>query len=126
VAGGGGGFGGGRVAVELGSEGHVQASLWGQQVVGLEVVALPTAVDALWLVGQGEVDTAVVDHVTARHYLRDAPQQGLRLQPNPITVEPYAVVVRARDKRLLNEVNGALRQLQQSGALDRLVGRWLD
>lgn len=112
------------VAVELGSEGHVQATQWARQVRDLTITPLPTADDALWLVLQGEADTAVVDQVSARLYAQNAPQ--LRLSTEPITVEPYAIVTRSEDETLLNQLNNALLRLQENGQLAHLTQRWLD
>ncbi len=112
------------LAVELGSEGHVQGTQWARQVPNLTIRSLPTAVDALWLVAQGEVDTAVVDHTTARLYRQNAPH--LHLSPNPLTAEPYALVVRIDDQTLLEQLNLALAQLDTSGQLNQIQHRWLD
>ena len=112
------------VAVEIGSEGHVQATQWARQVRDLTIRPLPTAEDALWVVLQEEVDTAVVDHVTARLYRQNAPQ--LQLSPDPLTAEPYAIVVRADDKTLLDQLNQALAKLLITNQLTSIHQRWLD
>lgn len=112
------------VAVEIGSEGHVQATQWARQVRDLTIRPLPTAEDALWLVLQEEVDTAVVDHVTARLYRQNAPQ--LQLSPDPLTAEPYAIVLRQTDQTLLDQINQALAHLQTTNQLTHIHQRWLD
>lgn len=112
------------VAVEIGSEGHVQATQWARQVRDLTIRPLPTAEDALWLVLQEEVDTAVVDHVTARLYRQNAPQ--LQLSSDPLTAEPYAIVVRVNDETLLDQINQALTTLLITNRLTRIHQRWLD
>ncbi|MCB0035513.1 MAG: amino acid ABC transporter substrate-binding protein [Anaerolineales bacterium] len=112
------------VAVELGSEGHVQAIQWERRVPNLTIQPLNTPDDALWVVLQKEADAAVVDQVSGRLYIRNAPE--LQLLEKPITVEPYAAVVRLDDQTLLEKLDDTLAEMEDSGQLDTIIGRWLD
>lgn len=112
------------VAVEVGSEGHVQATLLARQYPNLTIRTLPTPDDALWVVLQGEAAGAIVDQVSGRLYLQQHP--GLVIASEPITVEPYAVVVRQSDQNLLTQLNLALEKLEKTGRLAEITGRWLD
>lgn len=112
------------VAVELGSEGHVQAIQWQRRVPNLQIKPLNTPDDALWVVLQKEAAAAVVDQVSGRLYIRQAPE--LKLLETPVSVEPYAAVVRIDDQALLKKINEALQQLKESGQLDQIIHTWLD
>jgi ABC-type amino acid transport substrate-binding protein len=112
------------VVVELGSEGHVQVIRWERQVAGLMLLPLPSADEALQAVADGRADAAVVDQVSGRLAIRANP--ALRLLAEPVTVEPYALVVRQTDKALLAELNRALAELEQAGVVGEISGRWLD
>ncbi len=113
-----------KAAVELGSEGHLQALAWQKKVTDLEIATLPTADDAMWLVRQEEVDAALADHTSARLYRRQFPD--LALAAEPVTVEPYALVTRVRDRNLMKALGDALARMQEDGQLQELLSRWLD
>lgn len=113
------------IAVELGTEGHVQAIRWERELPGLVILPVATAGEALTAVATGTAQAALVDHVSGRLYLNqnDAP---LQLLPTPVTVEPYALVVRQADVTLYNALDNALHELEESGALEGIISRWLD
>jgi ABC-type amino acid transport substrate-binding protein len=72
-----------------------------------------------------EADAALIDAVSGRLFLREQPQHQLTYLPEPITVEPYALVVRREDERLLDELNHSLDRLRQSGQLEQIIEKWL-
>lgn len=111
------------LAVETGALGHVEAIAWGKRLANLAVLPYPTADEALTAVAAGAADAALIDAVSGRLYLKTTP--GLKRTSQPVTVEPFAVVVRIDDQRLLAAVNGALNRLQQAGTLEQMIGQWL-
>lgn len=113
------------LAVELGSQGHMEANRWQRRLADLAVQPYDTPSDALQAVAQHQVDAALVDHTSARLYQQAHPQTGLQRLPDPITVKPYALVVRKADSRLLRHLNNALDQLQKSGQLNAIFTKWL-
>ena len=115
---------GGLLAVELGSEGHLQALQWQKKLADLRLITLPTADDAMWLVLQGEAGAALVDQVSGRLYKQRFP--ALDLVAEPVTLEPYAAVLRKEDRALSAAVDSALIKLQEDGRLDTITMRWLD
>ena len=117
-------FEGEVLAVEIGSEGHVQGIKAQRQTRDLELLTLPTPDDALWVVLQGEVAGALVDQITGRLYIQQFPD--LLLIPEPVTVEPFAIVTRIEDQQLLEALNQSLEEITTSGELDRIISRWLD
>jgi polar amino acid transport system substrate-binding protein len=117
-------LGGRTLAVELGALGHVEAIAWAEEVPDMTVIPYPTAAEGMGAVASGEADAALVDAISGRLFLQTAPQ--LQRVHESVTAEPFALVVRIADQRLLDELNGSLNQLQQSGEMDRIIGRWLD
>lgn len=111
------------VAVELGSPGHMAANQWQRRVPDLTVNRYNTPDEALDAVAAGRADAAVVDGISARLYL--ATNDGVQVAGDPVTVEPYAMVVRIEDKALLEKLNESLDRLQEGGRLDEMIGRWL-
>lgn len=112
------------LAVELGSEGHVQALAWQRRLADLTISPRNTPQEALIAVGENQATAALVDHVSGRFYRQTNP--ALTLLPSPVTVEPYALVVRADDQTLLRQLNDTLAQLEADGTLNQLAQTWLD
>ncbi len=115
------------LAVELGALGHVEALALQQARPSLHVQTYGGVNEALDAVVAGEADAALVDGVGGRLYLKDLPATARPLVrlPQPLTTEPYAVVVRIEDRTLLSEINGALQRLSAAGELDGILNHWL-
>jgi ABC-type amino acid transport substrate-binding protein len=114
-----------RLAVELGAQGHVEATQWAKRLPGLAVLPLTGADEAINAVIEGEADAALVDGVSGRLYLKERPDSGLAYAEEPVTVEPYAMVVRIEDEVLLENLDAALLSLKTSGEFDELIAGWL-
>jgi polar amino acid transport system substrate-binding protein len=111
------------VSVELGSQGHVLATEWERKLPDLTIIPFNTPDDALTAVLDQTANAALIDQISGRLFLKDNP--GLTHIEDPITVEPYAIVVRADDAQLLKQINNSLEQLQTSGKLDSIITEWL-
>jgi len=111
------------VALEYATEGEVEARRWARRLANLTVRPLTTAEEALAAVLEGTADAALVDRISARLYLRENPT--LTLVPRPVTTEPYALVVRAKDQMLLQAINEALEGMAAEGVLDAFLSHWL-
>jgi ABC-type amino acid transport substrate-binding protein len=116
------------LGVELGALGHVAALELLRHKPGLEILPYPSGHDALDALTGGMVDAALVDHVTARLYLREMEpgnSSGLKRLPDPVMSEPYAIAVRIEDRTLLEKISNGLTALKIRGELDRLYNVWL-
>jgi polar amino acid transport system substrate-binding protein len=115
-------LGGKRVAVELGSGGDIEGRKLAKRLkLTLATYDDPQAVlDAL---RNGQADAAIVDAVTA--YSAAKSPSAVRVIGEPITDEPYVIVVRLKSFKLLERINGAILQMRQDGTLERLRAKWL-
>lgn len=116
-----------RVAVELGALGHVEALELARVLPELTVQAYPSAAEALQALNDGLADAALVDSIGARLFLkaRTSQDRPLRMLSEPVSSEPFAVVVRIEDETLLQQINVELEHLAESGQLAALVARWI-
>lgn len=112
-----------RLAVELGSEGHVVATTWQRRTVGLEIGPSNTPEEVLAAVSEGRAEAAMLDAVGALTLLSNYP--SLQIRGEPVTDEPYAIVVRADDELLLEKLNESLQRIRLSGRLDDVITSWL-
>ncbi len=117
-----------RLAVELGALGHVEAIQWAKRLDNLEILPFGSAAEALDAVASGLADAGLVDNISGRLYLKEQAQDQPQLKhiSKPVTVEPYALVVRIEDEMLLVKLNEALDTLITNGQLDQIIARWLD
>lgn len=116
----------GRIlAVELGTPGHVTASEWARRMSNLTVQPYNTPDEALTAVATATADAALVDMVSGRLYLKNHPASRLQRGETAVTDEPYALVVLAKEQRLLTALNASLSRLETSGQLDTIINNWL-
>lgn len=111
------------LSVELGALGHLEALEQQRQFDNLTVQTHNSAADALTAVMTGEADIALVDHVSARVFLKEvaAGDSDLVMFPDPTNSEPYAVAIRIEDRILLTELNEALDRMRTSGRLNDII-----
>jgi len=110
------------IAVELGAEGHVQATQLARRLPNLEIITFDTAGEALAGVANGESAAAIVDNIAALIH----PDPNLHIISLPVTVEPFALVVRIDDEQLLRELNQALSRLEENGRLESIRQAWFN
>ena len=116
-----------RLAVELGAQGHVEATLWSKRLADLSIQPYGGASEAVTAVLDGQADAALVDNISGRLFLKDraSAKPMLRRLPQPVTVEPYAFVVRIEDEMLLEKVDAAILSLTTTGELETIINHWL-
>lgn len=118
---------GSLLAVELGALGHVEAIEWAKRLSDLTILTFESAGAALEAVQAGQADAALVDAVSGRSFIagQTSDSGALRRLSEPVTVEPFALVVRSDDQELLRNLNAGLEVLKESGRLDEIVHRWV-
>jgi polar amino acid transport system substrate-binding protein len=114
-----------RLAVELGAQGHVEATQWAKRLSDLSIRPFPSAAEALAAVAAGDADAALVDSISGRLYLAEQAQPALKRLSEPVTVEPFALVTRIEDETLLDRLNDSLEAMMADGRLEQIIGRWL-
>jgi polar amino acid transport system substrate-binding protein len=112
-----------NLAVELGAQGHVEATIWKRQVRDLAIETYSGVDEALDALSRGDADAALVDHIGALLYLGQ--NRNLVFAPNLVTEEPFAFVVLADQKELLDALNGSLTKLSNDNELQIILDRWL-
>lgn len=111
-----------RVAVELASEGEVEAKKLAAKTVGMQLQQCSTPEDELVALRRGAVDALVTDHVTALEMIED--QADLRLLAPPFAPDPLVVAGHVDDRTLMSEVNRIIKALRDDGTLGWLAQQW--
>ncbi len=107
------------LAVELGARGHVEATVWARRLPDLTILPFDTPDGALTAVSDGTADAAVIDAISGRLFLKTNPH--LKIAGEPVTVEPYALVVRTEDAVLLENLNASLEEMMGDGRFDQII-----
>lgn len=110
------------LAVELGAQGHVEATIWQKNMSNLTILPQETGDAALTAVLEGQADAALVDAITARLFL--GMHEGLTSVEDPVTVDPFTIVVNEEDKQLLDILNQTLEKIEASGKLNQILQKW--
>lgn len=111
-----------RVAVEWGSSGDVQLRRLEGRGVKAQVVRFETPEAALAALKQTQVDVALVDAVSAYHFVN--PNGDFKVIQPPLTDEPYVMAFRADSPALWDTLNRTLAKLSADGYLHQLLTRW--
>jgi ABC-type amino acid transport substrate-binding protein len=112
------------VAVELGTQGDLEARKWARRLPDLTVVHHETASQALVAVEAGGADAALVDHVSA--LATEGMGERLVIVGQPVVQEPYAVAVHGGSRYLLRAINDALAEMETDGTMEALIAKWLE
>ncbi len=111
------------MAVALGTRGDQEARQWARRLSGFTIVAYTTPSEALVGVEEREADVALVDHVSALEAIGSG--RDLSVIDETIVEEPYAVVTKRENWRLLQEIDQALVAMERDGTLNTLVDEWV-
>ncbi len=79
--------------------------------------------EAVQALSQGKIDAVVIDGEPAKVFVEQS--EGLKLLEEAFTDEEYAIAVKKGNTELLDKINGALKNLQESGKLDEIVGTYI-
>jgi len=112
------------LSVELGTQGHVEATTWQRKLNNLTVLPFNTPEEAITAVSDTTADAVLIDAISGHLFLSSNP--ALKRLSDPVTVEPFAIVVRIDDTQLLENLNNSLEKLQSSGELETIMTQWLD
>lgn len=111
------------VYVEFGAEGDVQVRRLQKKWTEIEIVPFDTAQAALEALLADPAGAAVVDHISARLFMREHP--GLQVVGEPLYDESYVMAMDIEAHSLHKAVEQVLSELRKSGELDTLLDRWL-
>jgi polar amino acid transport system substrate-binding protein len=111
-----------RVAVELASEGEVEARRLATKIAGMQVQAFATLDDATSALAAGIVDAVAADNVTALELVGE--RAALRLLQPPFAPDPLVIAGHAHDRTLMNEISRLLRGIQEDDTLAQLTDKW--
>jgi len=111
---------GGRVGLELGSRGDLEARRLEQRMV-LERKAYLSPQEVLEALRDEKIDAGIVDAVSAYQFMQE---EGRLRIVQQVTEEPYVMAVPMKAPILLEKVNGAIIKWRETGFLEELREKW--
>ncbi len=79
--------------------------------------------EAVQALTQDKIDAVIIDREPAKEFIAEA--EGLVILDESFTEEDYAMIVAKDNDELLEKINGALKNLKDSGKLDEIVAKYI-
>lgn len=114
-----------KIGVQQDTTGDIYASdtpeNWGFN--GDNVVRYKTGADAVQALLTDKVTCVIIDNEPAKEFVKA--NEGLKIMDATYADEDYAICVAKGNDELLDKINGALKELKESGKLDEIVEKYI-
>jgi polar amino acid transport system substrate-binding protein len=107
------------IGVQLGTTGDLYAA----DIEGASLERFNKGSEAVIALTQDKVDAVVIDNEPAQKFV--ASNEGIVILDEPLTVEEYAIAVNQDNTELLDQINGALAELKESGELQEIIDKYI-
>ena len=114
------GLAGKKIGVQLGTTGDIYTS---DEFGDENVERYNKGVDAVQALKQGKIDAVVIDNEPAKVFVEQ--NEGLVLLETAYAEEEYALAVKKGNTELLDQINTALADLEESGELQKIVDKYI-
>ena len=111
-----------KVGVQLGTTGDTYCT---DELKDVEVNRMNKAVDAVTDLINGKIDAVVVDDFPAQKLVEKNSDKVVKLD-EALTVEQYCIAVPKGDEEMLEVVNSVIKEMKESGELDKLIDQYKD
>ncbi len=97
------------------------------EIPSMKLVQYPNNVEALKAVEEGKADAFPHDDILLTALLANKPNRGdFKLTQTYLSIEPYGIMVRKGDKRLLAAIDRTIGTLYVSGEIYKIYDTWFD
>ncbi|SFO61859.1 polar amino acid transport system substrate-binding protein [Pseudobutyrivibrio sp. JW11] len=114
---------GSKIGVQLGTTGDIYASDYEGDEAGTEVERYNKITDAVQALKQGKIDCVIADEQPAIASVEN--EGSLVILDEPFKLEEYAICIAKDNEELLEQVNGAIAELQEEGTLDEIISNYI-
>ncbi|MBQ4145202.1 MAG: transporter substrate-binding domain-containing protein [Clostridia bacterium] len=112
---------GAKIAVQEGTTGDTYVT---DEVEGAVVSRFKRAVDAGIDLKNGKVDAVVIDDQVAKDLVAEI--DGLKILPDMLSQEEYAIAVQKDDKDLLDAINSTIKEMEENGLIEKIRKAFID
>ena len=109
------------IGVQLGTTGDIYATDYEEE--GSTIERYNKGFEAVQAMLQGKIDAVVIDIEPAKVFVSQ--NEGIKILDEALTVEEYAIAVKKGNTELLEQINGALAELKDSGELQAIIDKYI-
>ena len=109
-----------KIGVQDGTTGDTYAT---ETYTTDNVSRFPTGMDAVMALTSDKIDAVIIDSYTAKALV--AKNDGVKILPEELTSEEYAIAVKKGNTELLNTVNKVLDRLKADGSIEKFTDQFV-
>ena len=107
------------IGVQLGTTGDLEASNY--EAEGSTVERYSKGSEAVQALKAGQVDCVIIDSQPAQKFVEA--NDDLKILDDPFVEEEYAICLAKDNEELLEDINGALKELKEDGTIDSIMDK---
>ena len=107
------------LGVQLGTTGDMFAG----DVEGATVERYNKGFEAVMALQQGKIDAVIIDNEPAKVFVSE--NEGLKILDEDFALEEYAIAIAKGNDELLKQVNEILKELKESGELQKIIDKYI-
>lgn len=108
-----------KIGVQTGTTGDIYAD----DIEGADITRYNKGMEAVLALTQGKLDAVIIDREPAKVFVKE--NEGLKVLDEAFTEEEYAIAVKKGNTELLDKMNGAIKELKESGELQEIVDKYI-
>ncbi|WP_097002982.1 basic amino acid ABC transporter substrate-binding protein [Lacrimispora amygdalina] len=108
-----------KIGVQTGTTGDIYAG----DIKDAEINRYNKGMEAVMALTQGKIDAVVIDREPAKVFVKE--NAGLKILDEAFTEEEYAIAVKKGNTELLDKMNAAIKELKDSGELQKIVDKYI-
>ena len=108
-----------KIGVQTGTTGDIYAD----DIENADIQRFNKGMEAVMALSQDKIDAVIIDREPAKVFVKE--NAGLVILDEAFTEEEYAIAVKKDNKELLDKMNGAIKELKESGELKKIVDKYI-
>ncbi len=108
-----------KIGVQTGTTGDIYAD----DVENADIQRFNKGMEAVMSLSQGKIDAVIIDREPAKVFVKE--NEGLVILDEAFTEEEYAIAIKKGNTELLEKMNGAIKELKESGELKKIVDKYI-
>ena len=108
-----------KIGVQTGTTGDIYAD----DVENAEVQRFNKGMEAVMALTQDKLDAVIIDREPAKVFVKE--NEGLKILDEAFTEEEYAIAIKKGNTELLDKMNAAIKELKESGELQKIVDKYI-
>ena len=108
-----------KIGVQTGTTGDIYAD----DIENADIQRFNKGMEAVMALSQDKIDAVIIDREPAKVFVKE--NAGLVILDEAFTEEEYAIAIKKGNTELLDKMNGAIKELKESGELKKIVDKYI-